>query len=83
MQERHLRVEEDFGREEALVSHVNGERLAGERVQGGKLSYTLVGLGVVLSELAGQVRTHVAKLLLDGAGHVQRLFGGDSGLAVP
>lgn len=58
-----LRVEEDLGRQEALVAHVNGD-LAAAGLEHGVLREAC-GIAVETAELLDNVRAHVAVLLLD------------------
>lgn len=60
----YLRVEEDLGPQEALISHVDGELLLGDGVDARVLLDPLGSVGVILVKLLDQVRTHVAEALL-------------------
>ena len=70
-----LRVEEDLGPKEALVAHVHIEQLLSDVIDSLVLFEPLGRLLVVFGELADDIRTHVAVLLLDGLGRLERLLG--------
>ena len=78
----HLRVEEDLRAEELLVADVDLEGLLGDGVDAAVLLDVLVGVGVELVELFGDVGADVAVALLDGLGRLQRLLRRDPDLAL-
>ena len=53
-------MKEDLGAQEPLVAHVHGELVLGDGVHPGVLLDVLGRLCVVLVELLGNVRAHVA-----------------------
>ena len=78
----HLRVEEDLGPEELFVADVDLEGFLGDGVDAAVLLDVLVGVGVELVELFGDVGADVAVALLDGLGRLQGLLGRDADLAL-
>ena len=75
-------MEEDLRAEELLVADVDLEGLLGDGVDAAVLLDVLVGVGVELVELFGDVGADVAVALLDGLGRLQRLLGRDPDLAL-
>ena len=78
----YLRVEEDLRPEKLLVADVDLEWLLGDGVDAAVLLDVLVGVGVELVELFGDVGADVAVALLDGLGRLQRLLRRDPDLAL-
>ena len=75
-------MEEDLRAEELLVADVDLEWLLGDGVDAAVLLDVLVGVGVELVELFGDVGADVAVALLDGLGRLQRLLRRDPDLAL-
>ena len=73
-------MEEDLRAEELLVADVDLEWLLGDGVDAAVLLDVLVGVGVELVELFGDVGADVAVALLDGLGRLQRLLRRDPDL---
>lgn len=71
---RYLRVEEYLGSEESLVADVDGEGCLGDGVPALEGLQPLPGVPVVLGKLLGDVRAHVAVLLLQSEGSRVRLL---------
>ena len=75
-------MEEDLWSEELFVADVDLEGLLGDGVDAAVLLDVLVGVGVELVELFGDVGADVAVALLDGLGRLQGLLGRDADLAL-
>ena len=75
-------MKEDLGSHESFVADIDREQLFGDVVDAVVLFEPLARLLVILGELFDNVGTHVAELLLDRLGRVERLLGRNADLAL-
>lgn len=67
-------MEKNFRSQESFVSYIDVEELFGYRVHSLVLFHPLLGVGVVLCELLGDVGTDVTVSLFDRLGRFEGLF---------
>jgi len=72
-----LRIEEDLGTQETLISHITNEWLLGDALDALVLFDPLVSFSIVFLEFLGKVGTHIAQCLLHSLRHLERLGRGN------